>query len=83
MTGFTARTDEDTPGEVELETNDDGYPLLPDNTMGLQLEAKKKLLRMLMTSVRSLSSPYIYERSLIIVYRILQQVGTYSLGKDI
>lgn len=60
MTGFTARTDEDTPGEVELDTNDDGYPLLPDNTMGLQLEAKKKLLRMLMTSFRSSSSSYVY-----------------------
>ena len=58
MTGFTARTDEDAPGEMELDTNDDGYPLLPDNTMSLPLEAKKKLVRIFVTAVRSSLSLY-------------------------
>jgi hypothetical protein len=71
MTIITARTDEEAPGVVELKTNDDGYPLLPNNTMALQLEAKKKLLRMFMASARSSLSFYIHFHHLMGVYRIL------------
>lgn len=79
----TAITDEEAPGEAELETNDDGYPLLPENTMELGLEHKKKLLRRYMASTRSKSSPCMHVPSLIVVGRFLQTVRPYSLDQDL
>jgi hypothetical protein len=45
--------DEEAPGEIELDTNTEGYPILPDNAMDLQLENKKTIIRKYMFATRS------------------------------
>ena len=49
----TAQTDEETAGEVELDTNVEGYPIIPDDVMELQLQSKKRVIRKYMVATRS------------------------------
>ena len=55
LTMCTAQIDEDSPGDLAIDTTDDGYPILPDNTMELQLDVKKQLLRRFVGITRSWS----------------------------
>ena len=50
----TAQTDEETAGEIELDTNVEGYPIILDNVMELQLQSKKRVIRKDMVATRSL-----------------------------
>ena len=49
----TAQIDEDSPRDLAIDTTDNGYPILPDNTMQLQLDVKKQLLRRFVGITRS------------------------------
>ena len=55
LTMCTAQIDEDSLGDLAIDTTDDGYPILPDNTMELQLDVKKQLLRRFIRITRSWS----------------------------
>lgn len=48
-----AKIDEETPGEIDLDVNKEGYPILPTNSLELSLDTKKKLTRKYVTTVRS------------------------------
>lgn len=49
----TAQTDEETAGEIKLDTNVEGYPIIPDDVMELQLQSKKWVIRKYMVATRS------------------------------
>ena len=48
-----AKTNEETPGEIDLDVNKEGYPILPTNSLELSLDTKKKLTQKYMTTVQS------------------------------
>lgn len=48
-----AKIDEETPREIDLDVNKEGYPILPTNSLELSLDTKKKLTRKYVTTVRS------------------------------
>lgn len=50
---LTAQTDEETAGEIELDINAEGYPIIPDDVMELQLQNKKRVIRKYMVATRS------------------------------
>ena len=50
----TAQTDEEIAGEIKLDTNVEGYPIIPDDVMELQLQSKKQVIQKYMVATRSL-----------------------------
>lgn len=50
----TAQTDKETAGEIELDTNAEDYPIIPDDVMELQLQSKKQVIQKYMVTTRSL-----------------------------
>ena len=49
----TAQTDEEAAGEIKLDTNVEGYPIIPDDVMELQLQSKKWVIWKYMVTTRS------------------------------
>ena len=78
-----AQTDEERPGEDDLAEGDDGYPLLPDDVMNLQLDNKKRVLRKYMAAARSMDNEQLLSDSMLThVYRFSQVYWSYTVGKD-
>ena len=56
---------------MELETNAEGYPLIPDNTMDLQLDNKKKVVWKYMGATQGMFMAFTQYPLLIRCHRVL------------
>jgi hypothetical protein len=70
--------------EETLESDEDGYPLLPENVLELRLHRRKAVLRQFMAAARRLCASNIYLNNIAKLYwcRILQAAQTYTVGRD-
>lgn len=67
---------------MELDTNAEGYPLLPDNVMDLQLDNKKKVVRKYVGATLGMFIAFTQYPPLSRSHSVLQEAWPHPLGKD-
>src|SRR6266436_731398 len=84
--GFTlgAEHTAEADSEETLESDEDGYPLLPDNVMELRLHRRKAVLRQFTAAARRLCSSNMTPNNIseLSSCRLLQASQTYSMDRN-
>ena len=83
--GFTLCTEHTAEADSEetLESDEDGYPLLPENVLELRLHRRKAVLRQFTAAARRLCSSHITQNNIAeTLCRLLQASQTYSVDRN-